>query len=312
VNKWRPSAVRCPCLPLSTSVKKQFIPEATLRHMLDHPLLSREAEATLSERIKSGDENACHELVRHNLRLAWAFASRGEVGGSARTEDLFSEAVVALYHAARRFDSNLGTFAQFSEFRLREAWRKHARFEGYPPARCRVLREQADRVVWHLLERTGREPHDSEIAAALGWTRRQARSARGRPRPLSLQLPIDGDGAPLMDIVADEATESPAAGMLKIDLRDLLRASLGALEPRTRAIIERRFGFESSGATDLPPKNRVRPLRAVGIALGLSGERVRQLENEGLAQLRRALSEAIDLSRRSSNGNRHGWPLQPA
>ena len=287
-------AVHRPCLPLSTSVKKRFISQATVWHMLDHPLLSREAEAGLSKRIKAGDETARHELVRHNLRLAWAFATRGEVGGGARTEDLFGEAVTALYRAAKRFDAALGTFAQFCEFHLREAWRKHARFEGYSPAGSRALRAQADQVTWRWLERTGREPCTSEIAAVLHWTGREALRARGRSRPLSLDLPMETDGARLMDTLPDEAAESPAATALRAELRALVRHSLAALEPRTRAIIERRFGFGSVGAADLPAKNRPRPLRAVGADLGLSGERVRQLEREGLARLRRMLADGID------------------
>jgi RNA polymerase sigma factor (sigma-70 family) len=232
--------------------------------------------------------------VRYNLRLAWAFATRGEVGGGARTEDLFGEAVTALYRAAKRFDAALGTFAQFCEFHLREAWRKHARFEGYFPAGSRALRAQADQVAWRWLERTGREPCMSEIAAALHWSSRETRSARGRSRPLSLDLPMETDGARLMDTLPDEAAESPAATALRAELRALVRHSLAALEPRTRAIIERRFGFGSVGAADLPAKNRPRPLRAVGAELGLSGERVRQLEGEGLAQLRRMLADGID------------------
>src|ERR1019366_6888275 len=127
----------------------------------------------------------------------WAFATRGEMGGGARTEDLFGEAVTALYRAAKRFDSALGTFAQFCEFHLREAWRKHARFEGYPTSKSRALRAQVDQVVWQWLERTGREPRMSEITAALRWNKRQARKAAGRSRPLSLDLAIEADGAPL-------------------------------------------------------------------------------------------------------------------
>ena len=261
--------------------------------MLAHPLLSREAEAGLSKRIKAGDETARHELVRHNLRLAWAFAMRGEMGGGARTKDLFGEAVMALYRAAKRFDSALGTFAQFCEFHLREAWRKHARFEDYPTSKSRALRAQVDQVVWQWLERTGREPRMSEITAALRWNKRQARKAAGRSRPLSLDLAIEADGAPLKDMVPDEAAESPATAALRTDLRDFVHRSLDSLEPRTRTIIERRFGFDSTEAADLPANNRIRPLRAVGAALGLSGERVRQLEGDGLAQLRYMLADAI-------------------
>ena len=282
-------------------MKKEFNSEATLRHMLAHPLLSREAEAVLSKRIKAGDETARHELVRHNLRLAWAFAMRGEMGGGARTKDLFGEAVMALYRAAKRFDSALGTFAQFCEFHLREAWRKHARFEGYPTGKSRVLRAQVDQVAWQWLERTGREPRMSEITTALRWNKRQARRAGGRVRPLSLDLAIEAHGAPLNDTLPDEAAESPASAALRTDLRDFVHRSLDSLKPRTRAIIKRRFGFDSAGAADLSANSRIRPLRAVGAALGLSGERVRQLEGEGLAQLRFMLADGIGAERKAAS-----------
>jgi RNA polymerase primary sigma factor len=257
-------------LPLSILVKAKFISRLTLRRMLDHPLLSKEQEAGLAKRIKRGDGAARHELVRHNLRLAWAFAARGEAGASARTEELFGEAILALYKTSDRFDAARGTFARFCDFRFKEAWRRHARFEGYSSAASRRSAESGE-----------------QNSPGEGPGRKASRKSRCRIRILS----IGEDGANRVDDIPDEMVVSPDAAMLNAEMRALVRRALEGLDPRTRSVIEHRFGFGSSGADDGVKINRTSPLRSVGAALGLSGERVRQLEREGLAQLKLSLSE---------------------
>jgi RNA polymerase sigma factor (sigma-70 family) len=259
-------------LPLSIFVKAKFISQVTLRRMLDHPLLSKEEEASLAMRIKTGDEKARHELVRHNLRLAWAFAVRGEAGRSVRTEELFGEAILALYKTSARFDAARGTFAQFCEFRLKRAWRRHARFEGYPSA---VSQGSPDRAEQN-------SPGDR-----LG--RSASKKVRCNRRPYS----IHDESAISAATIPDESVASPDAAALSADQRDLVRRALATLDPRTRLVIERRYGFDSSGIDDTTAVNRLRPLRAVGVLLGLSGERIRQLEHEGLAELKRSLNGRI-------------------
>lgn len=274
-------------------MKNDPISKKALSDMLDHPVLSHAEEACLSARIKAGDESAIHELVRHNLKLAWAYASRREAGATTKTEELFSESVLELYAAAKRYDAALGTFPQFAEFRLREAWRKHARFEGYPTASSRKWQAAVDMVVWHWLERCGRAPSHSGLVAALGWSWRKIRSARGRIRPISLNAALEAEGPQLMDTIADDAAESPAMIALQSDLRDQIRVALDALEPRTKAIIEHRYGFEALGARELPLKRRTGSLRNVGADFGLSRESIRRLETEGLTKLRKLLTDTI-------------------
>ena len=258
-------------------MKIRTVSEASLRRALDHPLLSREKEAALARRIKSGDEAARHELVRHNLRLAWAFASRAEPGGGPKTQDLFAEAITALYQSTHRFDPVRGGFAKFCGFRLRAAWRRHARFQGYPQARSlRAVQGKGDQ------------------SPACSTTAKAGRD--GSPGFASFQRPASmlgsaqsSDWVPVENL-PDETAERPDAAALNADLRDSVCRSRGMLDPRTRAVIERRFGFEPCGPADLPPITRRSPLRSVGASLGLSGERVRQLEREGLAILRRVLN----------------------
>ena len=256
--------------------------------MLNHPLLSQEAEAGLARRIKRGDPGAQHELVRHNLRLAWFFAQ--QFGGRGSAEDFIGEAVVGLYKAAERFDPKQGRFAKYAAFYLRDAMRRQRRFEGYRSAAKRADRAKPAEAAWRWLERTGREVSDAEIAADLGWSERRLRSVLWRARPVSLEMQIGEHGLRLGETMVDEAAVLPDAAAAKEDLWAAARKALESLEPRMRAIIERRFGFRAEGEIGAPGTSRQHSLRAVGCAVGLSGERIRQLERDALIELRRMMA----------------------
>ena len=116
--------------------------------MLDHPLLSKSAESGLARRIKKGDREAAHELVRHNARLAWVMAEQWAAGSrerGAEAEDLFSVAIIAIYKAADKFRPTKGSFARYAVFFIRDALRTETRksmivSDGPASARDRRLR----------------------------------------------------------------------------------------------------------------------------------------------------------------------------
>src|SRR5688572_31809632 len=109
----RPMKVRPARLPISKEMRTKFeaARAATMTRMLDHGLLTKSAEFRLARRIQAGDDAAVHELVRHNLRLAGFVAERfAQRHPSLDRDDLCSEAVLALYNAARKFDPRRGRF----------------------------------------------------------------------------------------------------------------------------------------------------------------------------------------------------------
>ena len=174
--------------------------------MLAHPLLSDEAEAGRGRRIRQGDEEALHELVRHNLRLAWAFVKRyvGSREVYGEPEDLFAQGVLGLYKATRRFDPTVGRFSKYAVFYLRDALRTRRRYEGnrwFAPTKERAMPAE---VAWRWLEKTGREADDELIAAELGWSQRRLHSTLGRARLLSLDFSMGEDGATLAERIPDE------------------------------------------------------------------------------------------------------------
>lgn len=270
--------------------------------MLGHPLLSRQEEAELSRGIRRGEEAAVHELIRHNARLAWVmaeqWAARSREQG-AETEDLFSVAIVALYKAAKKFRPRKGSFATYAEYFVRDALRAEV---GNTAVVRRRLSSASDRrraaaASWEWLERTGVDATGPELAATLGWTERKVTRALPRSRALSLDATGGEGSTPLGEQICDGAIAGPDEQCLAKDRTDQLRSALGQLDKRSREVISRRFGLGKNGKRE--------SLRAVGQALGLSGERARQIERVALGRLRAALMER---ERHGSGGIACGRP----
>lgn len=250
-------------------------------------MLSRAAESGLARRIKKGDREAAHELVRHNARLAWVMAEQWAAGSresGAEVEDLFSVAIVALYRAAARFRSAKGSFARYAAYFVRDALRAevaNAAVVRGRPGRSTDRREAAA-ASWRWLERTGMDATKEELAALLGWTERKVMRAQPSPRALSLDAPRGDGPSSLRENIPDGSTACPDEQCAATDRADQLRSALAELDGRSREVIARRFGIGRNGEGE--------PLRAVGRGLGLSGERVRQIERRALGRLRTILT----------------------
>ncbi len=272
--------------------------------MLDHRLLSAAVEAGLARRIQTGDDAATHELVRHNLRLARFIAERfAERHPNLDRDDLCSEAVLALYQAARKFDPHRGRFAHYAGFYVREALRSAMNLARYgqrrpPPGEDRNAAADAS---WRWLEQTGRDASIDDLVTMLGWKRARLLRALAGTRTVSLDAPSTTAGHTLGDVIADASIPRADVHAARNDTCRAVRSAIAQLDPRARTVIEHRFGLMEDGSAHVPhrrAKLKINPLpknphalRAVGTVVGLTGERVRQIERAALLTLRRLLAD---------------------
>jgi RNA polymerase primary sigma factor len=251
---------------------------STERAFSDHPLLTAEEERRLARAIERGDLAAKDRLVRCNLRLV-ASVARRHVGRGLPMEDLLQEGVVGLIRAAEKFDWRRGT--RFSTYAV--PWIRQAIAQGLAntgrlirlPAPQHLQAERLARAERGLLERGAADPGLAELAAATGLEEAAVLRIRRADAPAaSLDAPV-GDGAGrLGDLVADE--REPVDVALAAARRRTVRRSVERLADRDRAVMSLRFGLDGRGE---------RTLGAVGEVVGLSPERVRQLESAALERL---------------------------
>jgi RNA polymerase sigma-32 factor len=253
------------------------------------PLLSGEEEQRLARMAQRGDERAFEQLIRAHLRLvfatAWEFRSYGLPG-----EELLSEGLLGLVKGVRGYDPERGVrLASYASLWIR-AYMRRCTLEGrrvvrLPSSRAgrRVLAglRRTERRLEHA---TGRTPDVEAIADALGVTAAdvdEMRAALG-----SHDIPYDVEIAGRRFDIASDAP-SPEAVALEVEgkriSRELLRQALSQLTPRARRVIEQRCLSDD-----------VNTLADLSQELGISRERVRQIEAHAKTQLRAAITPFAD------------------
>src|SRR3954469_10306073 len=248
------------------------------RAFSEHPLLTAAEERALARRIERGDLAAKDRLVRCNLRLV-ASVARRHVGRGLAMEDLLQEGVVGLIRAAEKYDWRRGTrFSTYAVPWIRQAISQALANTGRLirlPAPQHLQAEQLARAERELLERGAGEPGVAELARETGLPEPAVvRIRRADAHAASLDAPVgDGTGR-LGDLLADAS--EPADVALAAARRRAVRHSIERLEGRDRAVMALRFGLDGQGE---------RTLGAVGEVVGLSPERVRQLESAALEKL---------------------------
>jgi RNA polymerase primary sigma factor len=251
---------------------------STERAFSEHPLLTAQEERRLARAIERGDLAAKDRLVRCNLRLV-ASVARRHVGRGLPMEDLLQEGVVGLIRAAEKFDWRRGTrFSTYAVPWIRQAISQALANTGRLirlPAPQHLQAERLARAERSLLERGAADPSVAELAAASGLEEAAVLRIRRADAPTaSLDAPVGDGGGRLGDLVADE--REPVDVALAAARRRTVRRSVERLAGRDRDVMRLRFGLDGGGE---------RTLGAVGEAVGLSPERVRQLESVALAQL---------------------------
>jgi RNA polymerase primary sigma factor len=271
-----------------------------LREAGRYPLLTAAQEVALAKRIERGDQEARQLMIQSNLRLVVSIAKRYQ-GHDLPLLDLIQEGVLGLIRAAEKFDWRRGfKFSTYATWWIRQAVQRglanHARTIRVPNDVLLHERKLA-RAQTQLSSSLGRAPTDVELAEAAQLTPAQLARVRGAARIVtSLDAPVGSEnGGELGTLLPAELVEPGVEVEIRLGAT-ALRDAVAALPERERAVIELRYGI--AGAE---PK----PRDEVARRLGLSRERVRQIESAALDRL--ALERELQAlrdgdSRESSDG----------
>ncbi|MFN3690491.1 MAG: sigma-70 family RNA polymerase sigma factor [Fimbriimonadales bacterium] len=242
------------------------------------PLLSAEQERELAIRAAEGDEHARELLVQANLRLVISIAKH-YTGRGLSMVDLIQEGNLGLIRAVQQFDPQRGNrFSTYATWWIRQAisraLHEQATLIRVPQHMTKAL-QRVRQAAALLQQELGREPTVHEVAQRAQLTPEQVRELmHAVAKPISLEMPInDSDGSVLGDIIADE---TEAEWEQAIDWESLM----ARLNERERAVIRLRYGLGGE-----PPLT----LEEIGKRLGLSKERVRQLESRAIQKLQEAV-----------------------
>ena len=248
-------------------------------------LLSEQEEKDLAARIADGDAEARDLMVRANLRLVVKIA-RAYSGQGLALEDLIAEGNVGLLRAVEGYDPDAGTrFSTYAAFWVKQSIRVALNRSGHAvrlPQYMGTLLVKWRRTVNELRDELNREPLHAEVAERLQLSRLQSRAV-ARALKASSSTRSSGSSTEefdLADLIADGRALAPEE---RITVADDMRVALGSLHKlgeREAAILRMRFGLDEEG-----PKT----LKEIGRRLGLTRERVRQLEQDALADLRSRL-----------------------
>lgn len=252
-------------------------------HEINHtPLLSAEEERELSERVAQGDPYARDHMVKANLRLVVNIA-RGYLGKGMCLEDLIEEGNLGLMRAVEGFDGQRDTrFSTYASYWIKQSIRRAVMNNGKPirlPAYMVTLLSKWKRVNDVLNDRLGRQPTSEEIGKALRLSKKKVGIVTRAIRVNNLTPHVedpDEDGLALDDLLTDERSKSPDALLIESDDLERALAGVDRLDDREATVIRMRFGLDPYVPMTL---------REVGENLGLTRERVRQLETQALLKL---------------------------
>ncbi len=273
--------------PVSRSRSAQSPLETYLREINETALLSAEEEQELAGRIGQGDVLARDRMVRANLRLVVNIA-RGYTGKGLGLQDLIEEGNLGLLRAVEGFDPTVGTrFSTYASYWIKQSIKRALINSAKTiriPAYMVELLSKWRRATARLSEELGRTPTNEEVARVLGLPKKKLPIIRKAIR-ISNSTPQSDQsdsGWSLGEMVMDERLKAPDEEMLDHDILRHAMELLGDLEDREATVLKLRFGLGGE-----EPKT----LKEIGAELGLTRERVRQIETEALRRLADGLTD---------------------
>jgi len=253
---------------------------AYLRKIKDIPLLTKEEEQALGEKIQQGDEKALNELIRKNLKYVVSVATKYK-GCGMSLHDLINEGNIGLIQAARRFDPTKDVrFITYAVWWIRQAI-MHALAEQsgtvrLPIKQASILYKIGEKYK-EIIRTQGKEPTTEELSQELNIPAKEIEMILMVYRNhLSLDAPIkENEDTSYLDLLESSNTCSLDENLIKTSLTQEMDKLLKQLPSREEKIIRLRFGFEGKPYT----------LEEIGKMMNLSRERVRQIEKKAKSRL---------------------------
>jgi RNA polymerase primary sigma factor len=254
-----------------------------VRQIGDGRLLTPTEERELARRKDLGDEAAKRRLIECNLRLVMSI-TRNYTKAGVPLLDLIQEGNMGLIRAVEKFDYRLGfKLSTYATWWIRQAVTRALADQGRTirlPVHVAEQVRRAQRSRRQLAQKLNRDPSVDEIAADAGFTPERVRELFELIEdPVSLETPVGDGESSVADMIEDVTSESPDTATHEQARSAELARALDRLNPRMRHVVLRRFGLDGQ-----PPQT----LEEVGADLGITRERVRQLETRALRELRTA------------------------
>jgi RNA polymerase primary sigma factor len=252
-----------------------------VRQIGDGRLLTPAEERELARRKDEGDEWAKRRLIECNLRLVMSI-TRSYTKAGVPLLDLIQEGNLGLIRAVEKFDYKLGfKLSTYATWWIRQSVTRALADQGRTIRLPVHVAEQVRRVQRsrrELAQKLNRDPLVEEIATDSGFPESRVRELFELVTdPVSLETPIGDGDSMVADLIEDQKSESPDSATTAHAQTADLQAAIDRLQPRMRHVVLRRFGLDGE-----PPQT----LEEVGNDLGITRERVRQLETRALKELR--------------------------
>jgi RNA polymerase primary sigma factor len=252
-----------------------------VRQIGDGRLLTPTEERELARRKDEGDEAAKRKLIESNLRLVMSI-TRNYTRAGVPLLDLIQEGNLGLIRAVEKFDYRMGfKLSTYATWWIRQAVTRALADQGRTirlPVHVAEQVRRAQRARRQLAQKLNRDPSLDEIAADSGFTPERVRELFELIEdPVSLETPVGDGESNYGDLIEDERSDRPDTATAE-RLRSVeLSEALTRLNPRMRHVLTLRFGLDGE---------KPRTLEEVGAGLGITRERVRQLETRALRELR--------------------------
>jgi RNA polymerase primary sigma factor len=261
--------------------------ETYLREINETPLLTAREERELATRIGQGDTAARDQMVRANLRLVVNIA-RGYSGKGLGLQDLIEEGNLGLLRAVEGFDPAMGTrFSTYASYWIKQSIKRALINTGKTiriPAYMVELLSKWRRATARLTEELGRSPTPEEVARILGLPKKKLPIIKKAIKIYNATPQTDQSeaGWTLGDMVMDERQLTPDDALVEIDCLHHAMEMLATMDQREATVLRMRFGLDN---------HEPRTLKEIGEQLGLTRERVRQIETEALNKMADGLED---------------------